>query len=237
MPVDRGAIDEQLREIGEGDRWWEQREFRDLPHVLHADERIRCVLTGQLLGRRRPRFRSGAPWLLVATTERLICLRQERFARRQIDFAGGQVTRIALGSRLRGYQIALQTAQRTYRIRIAKEDAARFVAALAPLMPQHLARQVSPEIGAPVYPGIEQFGWIPGIDTVTRIPGVAGVVSRIAMLSPPDYASRAQVERLEDTVAGLQAEVERLQQQVRFIEDLLQKRAEEGLLQSGERMT
>lgn len=37
MPVDRGAIDAQLREIGEGEGWWEQREFRALPSILQHD--------------------------------------------------------------------------------------------------------------------------------------------------------------------------------------------------------
>ena len=49
MPVDRGAIDGQLREIGEGERWWEQREFRDLPYVLQPDERLRGLTNGKLV--------------------------------------------------------------------------------------------------------------------------------------------------------------------------------------------
>src|SRR5690606_34155778 len=117
MPVDRGAIDAQLREIGEGGRWWEQREFRDLPYILHADERIRGIVTGRLLGPRRPRILPSGPWLLVATDQRLLGLRQERFGRKQVEIAPGQVTRMQQGSRLRSYQIVLETPLRRYRIR------------------------------------------------------------------------------------------------------------------------
>ncbi|MBA2670512.1 MAG: hypothetical protein H0U67_09090 [Gemmatimonadetes bacterium] len=57
MPIDRGEIDAQLRAIGEGERWWEQREFRDLPHVLHPDERIQGIINGKVLGPRRAPLR------------------------------------------------------------------------------------------------------------------------------------------------------------------------------------
>ena len=111
MPVDRSAIDAQLREIGEGDRWWEQREFRALPHILHADERLVGIANGTLLGVRRPRIGRAGRWLFVATSQRLICLKQERFARKQVEFAAGQISRVQQSSRLRAYQIALETAQ------------------------------------------------------------------------------------------------------------------------------
>ncbi|HEX8430477.1 MAG TPA: PH domain-containing protein, partial [Longimicrobium sp.] len=126
MPIDRSAIDSQLREIGEGDRWWEHREFRDLPHILHADESITGIIAGKLLGARRPRLRSWREWILVATNQRLICLKQERFGRKQIEFAAGQVIRVHQRAGLRAYQITLDTAQGRYRLRIPKTDAFRF---------------------------------------------------------------------------------------------------------------
>ena len=47
MPVDRGAIDQQLRALGEASRW-NERELRDLPAVLHADETILAISRGKL---------------------------------------------------------------------------------------------------------------------------------------------------------------------------------------------
>ena len=221
MPVDRGAIDAQLREIGEGERWWEFREFRDLPHILHDGERIRGLVRGALLGP-RPRLRPGGPWLIVVTDQRLVCLKQERFARKQVEIPAGQITRVQEANRLRAHQIAITTTQRRYRLRIAKADAFRFSGALAPLLPESAVQ--------PLPPHLEPFAWIPGMTTVASLPGVAGVVSRVSMLAPPDYATRAHVERLESTVEQLQRDLDALRQQVAFLEDLLQKQAEEAFL-------
>jgi len=222
MPVDRGAIDAQLREIGEGDRWWEHREFRDLPHILHADERIRGIATGKLLGRRRPRLLPTARWLLVATDQRLVCMKQERFARKQVEIAAGQIMRIRASSRLRSVQLLVETPQGRYRIRIPKADAFRFAAALEPLVPNALVQPLAPDAAS--------RSWLPGVGAIAALPGVSGIVAR---LSPPtpEFAPRDKLERVETAVERLQTEVERLQQQVKFLEDLLQTRAEEAFLQ------
>lgn len=220
MPVDRGSIDAQLRDIGEGERWWEHREFRDLPHILHAEERILGLTRGKLLGRRRPRVKPSGRWVIVATDQRLICLKQERFARKQVEIAASQIVAVNHRSGLRAYQITIDTPQRRYRIRIPKPDAFRFAGALGPLIPEPAARRLQQ---------LEPWAWIPGMSTAASLPGVAGLLSRVTMLSPPDYATREHVERLEATVDRLLQDLERLQQQVGFLESLLEKRAAEAL--------
>lgn len=209
MPIDRGAIDAQLREIGEGERWWEEREFRDLPHILHEDERIAAITKGKLLGRRRPRV-PGGRWILVATTQRLLCLKQGRLVRKQVDFVPGQIIRIRQSSGVRGHTITLETPSGRYRIRIPKEDSHRFAGALGPL---------SPSVPKPgVHPALEPFARIPGMTAVA------------ALLAPPDQVTRAQMRGLEATVERLQVDVERLQEQVAFLESLLQRKSEEPYL-------
>ena len=225
MPFDRSALDAQLREIGEGERWWEQREFRALPYILHADERILGLVNGKLLGARRPRIRPTGTWLLVVTDQRLICIKQDRFARRQLEFTAGQITSIRQNSRLRTHQIAIDTPQGTFRLRIPKEDAFRFTGALAQLLPNPPVQRIGSEL--------EPWPWLPGAATVGTLPGVAGIVSRVAMLSAPAYATRDHVERMEAVIERLQGDVERLQQQVSFLEDLLQKQAEAAFLPRG----
>lgn len=219
MPVDRSAIDAQLRDIGEGDRWWEHREFRALPHILHPDERILGIVRGKLLGVRRPRIGRAGAWLFVTTNQRLICLKQERFARKQVEFAAGQITRVQQGSRLRAYQIALDTAQGRYRIRISKEDAFRFagsIAGLVPGQPQMMDATLEPK---PLHPALA---------AVAGLPGVGRIAAKAGLLPPPEPAARAHVDRLEATVDRLQVDVERLQQQVGFLEELLRQRAAEA---------
>ena len=224
MPVDRGVIDAQIREIGEGEHWWELREFRALPHILRPDEKIRGIVTARLSAARIPRFRPGSRWLVLVTEERLIAVKQERFARRQIEIARDQISRIYHGSRLRGYRITVETSGRRYRIMIRKEDAFRFTGALAPLVPERPPRSLNPEA--------EAWSWIPGLSTVATLPGFSGIVSRVTQLSPSVPAVQpGQIERLEATVDRLQADVERLQQQVEFLEDLLEKRSDEAFLQ------
>ena len=224
MAVDRGAIDAQLKEIGEGEHWWEMREFRALPHILRPEDRIRGIVMARVRAGRGPRVRPGSRWLVVATEDRLICVKQERFARRQIEIPRDQITRIYHGTRVRGYRITVETGQRRYRIRIAKEDAFRFTGALAPLVPERPVRALSPEV--------EAWSWIPGMTTVASLPGFSGIVSRVSQLSPPAAGVRpGQVEQLEAAVDRLQADVDRLQQQVEFLEKLLEKRSDESFLQ------
>jgi len=210
MPVDRGAIDAQLKEIGEGERWWEHREFRDLPYVLNPDERIQGLTSGRLRDRLRPRVLPRSPWLLVATNQRLICLKQERFGRKQVELRAGQINGMLHASRLRSYQITLETAQGRYRICIPKADAFRFIGALAPLMPTPAQLAA----GAP-----------PQLPHQAGIPGLLGLVSRTA-LPAPEYATAADLARVDGAVERLEHEVERLRQQVEFMEKLLQDRGE-----------
>lgn len=222
MAVDRGVIDAQLRDIGEGERWWEEREFRDLPHVLHAGERILGLVHGKLLGPRRPRLRPARTWLLVATDQRLICLRQERLTRRQIEFAAGQIRRIDRTSGVRTDQIAIQTSERRYRLRIPKDDAFRFATALAPLEPERPSRQLPPDL--------EALSWIPGMATIASLPPIAGLLKATAPVTYEDRAPRdvdrvgARIEKLEATAERLQSEVEKLREHVAFLEELLEER-------------
>lgn len=220
MPVDRGTIDRQLRDIGEGERWWEHREFRDLPRILHSDETIHGIIRGKLLGARVPRLLPSASWLIVATDQRLICLKQERFGRKQVDVEMAQIAGIRHRARVRSYQVTLDTPHGRYRVRIPKAEAFRFIGALTPLLPRPAAQRAGPDLSS--------LAWIPGITTVASLPGMGGIVSRVAMLSPPDYAGREELARVEATVERLEGEVDRLQQQVQFLENLLQARAPES---------
>ncbi|MBV9772634.1 MAG: hypothetical protein JO040_01710 [Gemmatimonadetes bacterium] len=205
MPVDRSAIDGQLREIGEGERWWEQREFRDLPYILNSDESIHGIVNGKLLGPRRPRLLPSARWLIVATSQRLICLRKERFGRQQVDVPLSQVTGLRQVSRVRGVQLTLDTPQGRYRLRISREDAFRFLGALAPLVSKSAA---GANAALPAASG-----------------RLSGLFSRVSMLPAADPVTRDDLARVEATVERLEGEVERLRQHVEFLEDLLEKRS------------
>lgn len=103
-----------------------------------------------------------SPWLIVAMDQRLLCLKQERFGRKEVDVRGDQITGVRHKSRMRSYQITIETPQGNYRIRIAKTDAFRFIGALSPLVPRPAIHDVS----APAL--------LPGMATITGSPWTAG---------------------------------------------------------------
>lgn len=213
MSVERSTIDAQLREIGEGERWWEEREFRDLPYILDPDERIHGVVHGKLIMSRRPRALPSAHWLIVATSQRLVCLKRERVGRQQVDIDLGQVTRLQHRNRMRGVQITLDTPHRRYRIRVSKEDAFRFIGALARVAPSAVAAGTAATLERP------------GSTTIPGHPGLSRLVSRV-LPAAPGYVTRDELRLLETAVARLEADLERTRQHVEFLEGLLQERAD-----------
>ena len=221
MAVDRGTIEQQLHAIREGDFWWEQREFRELVHVLYENERILGLINGKLLGR-MPRPRTPRRWLIVATSQRIICLSYRPFGRKHVEIFPDMITRVYHSSRLHSYQIAIVTTVQQYRIRIPKADAFRFVQALSVLVPRETVHRLSP--------GLEALSWVPGISTVAALPGVERMLSKATVLTAPEPALRGELQRLEQTVERLQNDVERLQEQVAFLENLLQNRARDHYL-------
>jgi hypothetical protein len=121
MSIDRGAIDEQLRTIGENAAWWEHRDFRMLPEILHEDERIHGLCRGVLAGWPVPRLLPAGKWLIVVTNQRLICLRQERFGRKQVELRLDQITAVTHRTGLlRGARVALVTPVQRCRLRLSR---------------------------------------------------------------------------------------------------------------------
>ena len=98
-------------------------------------------------------------------------------------------------------------------------DAFRFVQALANVIPSESVHRLSPSL--------EALSWVPGISTVAALPGVERMLTKATVMAAPQQpASRTDFNRLEETVEQLQKDVERLTDQVAFLEDSLQKRAD-----------
>lgn len=249
MPVDRGTIDAQLREIGESDRWWEQREFRQLPQILHSDERILGVTTGKLLRRFRPGVSQIGQWLIVVTDQRLLCIKEERLARRQIEVLPQQITRMHQRSHLLSFEITIDTPLRRYRMVISKAAAFRFSGALRGLVPDPGAprppvaraterRDAAAESATALLPPPAAEAAAPPATVHHPVPQAAvetrprrGVVSRFTRRGrAADPLARDPVERLQAQVDRLQDDVARLQHQVAFLEDLLRKQSDETFL-------
>lgn len=206
MPIDRGTIDQQLRALGETSRW-DERELRDLPTVLHSDETILAISRGKI-ARLRWLRRS---WLIVVTNERLLCLRSSGRSWRQLEVSASQIARVALRIGVfRGRVIVLTTGS-TYRLLVPRWDAYKLLTALSGLAqsgeqaisgfgPTRIARRV--------------------IDHVLAMPAAALDPQPSGPSTQRVLADPARERRLD----MLEEQVQQLQQQVDFLEQLLRER-------------
>ena len=206
MPIDRGIIDQQLSALGENARW-DQRELRDLPTVMHTDERILAISRGKV-GRVRMMRRS---WLIVVTDQRLLCIRSSGRSWRQLDIGANQIMRVALRVGLFRGRIVVVTGGHTYRLLMPRPDAYKVLEALSRIAlsqeqaisgfgPARIVRRV--------------------VDHVLAMPAAA--LNPGAQLPAPRVL--ADTSARDRRIDLLEEQVQQLQQQVDFLEQLLRER-------------
>jgi hypothetical protein len=209
MPIDRGALDQQLQELGEASRWWNQREIRDLPAVLHADEQIAAIARGRV-ARIRLLRRS---WLIVVTDDRLLCIRSGRTKGwRQIEVHAAQITRVSMRiGPLKGRVIVVADGQ-TYRLLVPRADAYKLHNALMQMGPT----------GAASVPGFAPTRIVRSmVDHVLALPAVALAPATTPVSQQPSIDANAVDQRFN----RLETEIQQLREQVEFLEQLLRERA------------
>lgn len=207
MSIDRGIIEQQLERLGEGSRWWDTRELRDLPAVLDSDERILAISRGKIA---RIRWLRRA-WLIVVTERRLLCMRSgARTGWRQLELSAGQIIRVSLRVGLFRARVLVHAADHTYRLLVPKPDAYKLEAALAGLA---TAKSVAPGFGPTRM--VHRM-----IDHVLALPAVAMSPDLPKPPGPPKPTPAASDERIQ----SMEGELQELRQQVDFLEDLLRQR-------------
>lgn len=212
MPLDRGLVDQQLEALGEGSRWWNHRELRDLPAVLHTDEQILAIARGKL-ARLRWLRRS---WLMVVTERRLLCLRSGSGSGwRQVEVSAARITRVALRvGPFRG-RVIVADGGHGYRLLVPRADAYRVHAALAKIAPgEAAATRFAP--GRVVRRVFDHVLALPAAALDPQLPAAASVPA-------PDTS------HLEQRVQLLETEVQELREQVDFLEQLLRERQQVSL--------
>ena len=212
MPLDRANIEQQLAALGEPSQWWERRELRDLPSVLHADERLQAIALGKV-------HRAGLfkrEWLIVVTNLRLICLRTgSRMGRRQFDLHAGQITEVSVRAGIRRARLVVRAYGEVYRLRVRRSDANKLLQALSQLVqPRDRPLEIRRTPGAMV----ERV-----VSHMLALPSVALEGSPQQQPRPP--VTNFDPKPFEQRLQLLEDEVQRLQQQVDFLEDLLQQRS------------
>lgn len=212
MPIDRGIVDQQLLALGEGSRWWNERELRDLPAVLNPDEHVLAIARGKLTRLRWLR----RSWLIVVTEKRLLCLRSAgQTGWRQFEVAAGQISRVALRvGPFRG-RVLVVTGGHNYRLLVPRADSYRVMDALSALC----------RPGADATATFTTTRMIRRVmDHVLALPAVAlrpeGQPLR-PVIAPVQAAETAEMEERCQT---LEEEVQELRRQVDFLEQLLHDR-------------
>lgn len=213
MPIDRGQMDQQLEALGEGARWWDVRELRDLPVVMHADERILTLARGKI---GRPRWLHRV-WLIVVTDRRLLMLRSaSRSGWRQLELSASQITRVTLRiGPLRGRVIVTGGGTR-FRLLVERADGYRLLNALT-------------NVAAPPKEALTGFGPTRVarrvIDHVLSLPAAAFGPDAVPALPP---APSVDLRAIDQRFQALEEEIERLREQVDFLEQLLRQRQTES---------
>ncbi len=208
MPVDRGAVDQQLQDIGEGSHWWDVRELRHLPAVLQEEERILAIGRARIA---RMRWMRRA-WLVVVTDRRLLFLRSgARSSWRQLEVPVREITRVTLRiGPFRGRVRVLAAAEK-YRLLLQRHDASKVASALA--LVDAPANQVASAFGP-----VRMLRQV--VDHMMALPAVALDTARALPPAQPEMdESRRRIEALEE-------QVQQLQRQVDFLEELLRRRQE-----------
>jgi hypothetical protein len=208
MSLDRGVIDQHLQALGESSQWWEERELRDLPSVLHPDERILAIAQGKI-GRSRLASRV---WLMVVTQRRLLCLRSgRRSGWKQIEVDVDRIERVALRiGPLRG-RVLVATSGQTHRLLVPRASAYRLDGVLRQLVRTNRDTE---------------SGFAPGrlmhrvVDHVLALPAVA--LAPLPSRQTPHAA--AEAAELRERVSSLEESVQQLREQVAFLEQLLRSR-------------
>jgi hypothetical protein len=213
MSIDRGVLDQQLQSLGEGSSWWERRELRDLPTVMHEDERVLAISRGKLA---RPST-VRRPWLFVVTDRRLLCLRSAGTSGwRQIEAFGHQITRTGLRVGPFHARVLVVTGERTWRLRVPRADGAKLLSALS-----RIGSSQTIAGSGPTFMIRRVFNHMLDLPAIALDPGTA----KPPALPPPSA--------VDDRVESLEQEVERLREHLQFLEQLMQQKHETELERLG----
>jgi hypothetical protein len=208
MPIDRGIIDQQLQALGEGSRWWDHRELRDLPAVLDADEHILAISRGKLARVRWLR----REWLIVVTNRRLVCLRSGAGTSwRQLEVNAALIARVALRIGPFHGRVLVVAAGQTYRLLVPRADAYKLLTALSSL--SNAGREAMSGFGPTLM--IRRV-----FHHVLALPAAA-LNPEQPNKNPP---VRPDTTEIDQRLESLEEQVEELQRQVKFLEQLLGQR-------------
>lgn len=210
MPIDRGILEQQLHGLRESSRWWEERELRDLPAILHSNEQVLAVSRGKLARIRWLR----KSWLIVVTDQRLICVQSSRrISWRQMDVPASHVTRVTLSIGVFKARVYLIAGGQRYRMLVPRADGYKLLTAISSWGPAGKDAMAGFGPSLMVRRVVDHVLALPSIALDPNTPALAPKPPAPQVAKAPD----PQVEVLED-------QVEELRRHIDFLEELLKER-------------
>jgi hypothetical protein len=106
MSVDRAVLNELLTLVPGSERWLERTELNFLATILGADERIIAGDTALLIERGKLAMRT---WVVVVTTERLVCLKGSSDGLRKVEMPVSRMTAAYSEARLGYHEVIVES--------------------------------------------------------------------------------------------------------------------------------
>ena len=221
MAVDRALLDRQLAELPESARWAVRPEVQDLANLLTPGERVVTGVTGWLIESGKLAMRT---WLIIATSQRLLCLRKVGDAGlRKVEMPISVMRAAYTDARLGYHEVIVDSSGPKIVVSgMAKESAVLLAAALNAQM--QVTKERSNE-GTKERTN-EATKERSNEDTLERgMPAEVPTLANIAVVAGQDAVSRAEVTALAEQVQRLEAELQHTRKRLAAVEDVIRKAA------------
>jgi hypothetical protein len=137
MPVDKSVVDEQVKALGQFDRYFTRKEIKYLPEVMVSGENIKGLTSG---------FHDGNTWLIAITDRRLLFLDKGMiYGLKQMEMSLDQISAISHKTGLLLGEIQVSTSGGTKKIEnITKTDVVKVAQIISDLVKQSREKPSSP---------------------------------------------------------------------------------------------
>ena len=127
MAVDKKVVDEQIKKLGDFNRWFTKKEIKYLPRVLDEGEEVKAMTSG---------VHEGTTWLIVVTTRRIIFLDKGMiYGLKQMEMPLTQITSVSHKTGLMLGEIEINTAGGKKKIEtMSKKDVPKVAAIVSDLV-------------------------------------------------------------------------------------------------------
>ncbi len=222
MAVDRALLDRQLAELPESARWAVRPEVQDLANLLTPGERVVTGVTGWLIESGKLAMRT---WLIIATSQRLFCLRKVGDAGlRKVEMPISVMRAAYTDARLGYHEVIVESSGPKIVVSgMAKESAVLLAAALNAQM--QVTKERRNEVTKERSNEATLEREMEDADQAALMPAEVPTLVNIAVVAGQEVVSRAEVTALAEQVQRLEAELQHARKRLAAVEDVIRKAA------------